>query len=576
MGLRKMTVDVATMSSNPRVYEDKESRFRFNTSGYTEGIRELIEKNISSWLRGQPNLHSDTNEVFSRLLVKLEEANEDFDPDINKTGDVRQYIFQNLNWIKQEIYTEKENRKGDDYHDRFITEEDRSSEETTQRTTEEELFHSGHYEEIDDDLYFDEQEARQLLVETLDLLKVCESTLMVSDTNKVNALRFIQAELAHARYVEEEIKLEKTYSDTGVDSQVFKAKRSFDLSVSYGLSVTSNFKHVLKKRISEDYISSGRLYTAYKNLLRACHKLTIPIIELDADKIMTDEYIRELRILLNRKNTVCITEYDLEEFEIEVTPIDIKKQELRKQLIEEGVSPKRILHYFDENVLSDLSRLKASEFRKLDTIVEKVKHSDNLYKKEYKFANHREGDKHVNKIMEESEEFKRRVRTVHTTLLTGYGYHNDKRGFVELKGVFSEESLRHIKSSTTRFFNQMLFDDPEQIRKLYQLVQDKVIAPSQRKIVADGNGFLKYEDNGFYFHLISDEFGARGSENDRFIFNKWLINEKGFIVSKFLDAEAKVKEDLKVYRTPNQRGLEGLIIKTITGKMILNGVKEDV
>lgn len=557
MGLRKMTVDYVSLSKDAEVNDlSIRDRLLNNTSGVTSGMHEkMMNQIIAGFLRENPHLGLEAVDVFAKVVDKLTAVSSpDFDADKSDTN-IESYCIQMWYYAKKEITQEFSHAK----ETAFVSDDDKRGDEEIKSSTEDLMLKQNRFEIIEDTLSDDE--ARATLVESLNTIMNYQDLLMTTKKNHINALRVLQAHISYEEFLNEQHRITKKTNKP--DSQIPHVSQSSELIVSYGGNATDNIKNGLKRKLAEHFVSAKEqdgLYKAYLNLMYACDQLEIPIVELDAEKIMDRDYLKSLYLINRYKQTICVSEYDLEEFQGSLTAIDVKEMYVKDELAREGVPSERIPHYFTPDITSKLYRVKISDLRRLDGIVDKVKQTHITFMEESKFAGMKEKDKTVSEIKTHTREYKERYRRARTTILIG---HED------LLGPLSEESLKIIKRSVEEYFSNILLEMPTAIPAFYERVRKQYIFPN--KLVADNNGFLMYP-NGMYFQIDGEAFGSVGSEKSKqFIFNKWIVNERGFIVSKFLDADVRTGENLKVMRAGKKRGFSSLIIKDIINNTILNG-----
>lgn len=572
MGLTKHIVDYILTPREGIRYSSKAERFKHNTSGRSSGGRDIVMTAIKATLNKHPELAMTPEDVYHKILEKLEDSGLEFNVNKMRITDIDKYALKIVNYTFRSIFQEikKKNKKGEKEIE-LVTAEDRSGDETKKVTLEDEMFRLGMLDSgFEDERSFTEQDARVLLVQSLDHLKMFSDTIFSQRDKEVNALKPLQHVYAYERFHEEQERLERKNKDAMKDPRVSRVSNKKDMGASIGLDYNTYFKQTLRMVLVEDYqTKERRLFRIYKDIMTALNRLNIDVVWIDADEVMTDEYIRKLKQALDRDRTICISEYDIEELDLNITAVDVKTDFVRDTLVKSGVPQDKIPQCINRDVLDRIYQVKASEFRKLNMIISDIQHGYNVYTDSNKFATMNKGDKNVKDIQRNTPEYLDRERYVNTTLLRGFSTKKkDEEIFVP--GPFSDECLEIIKKVTTEFFDDLWLNDPMRALSLQQQGID--IIERTPKLKTDGNDFVQY-DNGWYFFMQTDKpFHEVKNENNRLRMNKWLVNTKGFFVNKFVDALVREGEELEPHSACKRGKFDMLIIKTFDGEVIPTGL----
>lgn len=592
MGLRKYIVDYINLPEEGRFYESTAERFRENTSGYESGGYQFVNKTIKSAFAKTKGslgaLRITPDEIFIKLSDKLEFSSTDYEIDRMEDGKVQNTVSEHIDYLFKDLYGEVKKLKRDGKStSNLVLENDQKSNSNGNKvkTTQAHLIQEGKTGIDDsDDFTFTKQDAIHLLIQSLELLKVYNDTVFRNGDETYNSFKLIQHTFAISRFKEEQNEVEAHGDEAMQNSSVSRASNKDDISGSIDMGYRKYFKQNLQKFLAEDAATERQLLSVFTDIAKACQRLSIDPVWLDADKIMTQEYIMGLKFLVNQEYTITISEYNFEQLNMQDTLPDLKLGFVRQELINNNIKAEEIPMCFNNNIVEKIKSVKASEFRKLATISNDIVLNYLDSKRKNQFIETRKTMKNKKSTLQHTKEYLARIRIAHNGVLHGYSMYDAKKGDDFLvAGVFSPPSIEIINREIDAYLDKLLMEDTEKMFKLMDMVE-KVISNSSEPLISDGNGFL-YTDttdekgnryNKYFFITLSNEpFGSITDNNNVYHLDKWLVNEKGFIVSKFSDAFL-VEGGEPIYATACSRNrLDGLIIKTVSNETIYHGKNDE-
>lgn len=589
MHLTRHWVDYVTLyRKKPNaVWLSKTERFRQNTSGSKYGDREYVFSLIEG-LANSPYVDKkvyDFDAIYQKLMDKIEIV-EDFNVNRMSLNDIR-YGFKHYVWnpVVKEIKTNtfKSNKEASIINFVDENEKEASGEDERVMSTSDILYRNGSLSDEFEDIDYDEHRAKLDIIESLEVIQRYNESRFVTtkDKHELNSLRLLQNAIALERIKEESERIENM-KGTVQKSHLKSVTSSNKSSGSLGIGDKSYFLGTLKTILHLDTIGERTLLKNFVKFYKAVDYLGVDIVWLDADKIVSLDYIQKLKSAIYDDSVVFVSEEDLQLLDANVNFHDYKVNGVRQGLESiKDLNKREIVNTFNDKNLFKINKIKASELRKISNLSKEMFDDYVSSNKHNNFIGASEGQKRDTDLLKNTVEYYQRVREVETTFLT--------RGFTvdtgedtkTIPGVLSGVSISIINRSVDKFFDELLDKDFDRYQRLSLMAFDKympnyIFEGNKYKVEEDNNGFLFFnytDEKGItYRKYITENLGtfkvSTQDNSPKIEMNKWLVNNRGFYVNKFVDGLVRSGKATAKVHFGNIEDGTAFIIKDFEGKEI--------
>lgn len=589
MHLNRHWVDYVTLNRKTAnaVWLSKTERFRQNTSGSKYGDREYIVKLIED-LANSPYVDKkiyDFDAIYQKLMEKIEVV-EDFNVNKMSLNDIRngfmKYVWDH---VVKEIRTKTFKTNKEASVTNFVDENEKESSGEDERlmSTSDILYRNGSLSDEFESVDYDKQRAKLDIIESLEVIQRYNESRFVTTKDKIhiNSLRLLQNAIALERIKEESERIENM-KGTIQKSHLKSVTSSNKSSGSLGIGDKSYFLGTLKTILHLDTIGERTLLKNFVKFYKAVDYLGVDIIWLDADKIVSPDYIQKLKSAIYDDSVVFVSEEDLQLLDANVNFHDYKVNGVRQGLESiKDLNKREIVNTFNDKNLLKINKIKASELRKISNLSKEMFDDYVSSNKHNSFVGASEGQKRDSDLLKNTVEYYQRVREVETTYLTrGFTLDNGEETKI-IPGVLTGVSLAVINKSVDKFFDELLDKDFDRYQRLSLMAFDKympnyIFEGKKYKVEEDNNGFLYFnytDEKGItYRRYITENLGtfkvSTQDNSPKIEMNKWLVNTKGFYVNKFVDGLVRSGKATAKVHYGNIKDGSAFILKDFEGKEI--------
>lgn len=558
-------------------------KYVYNGKGGRETILKRIELSLS-----KSNLRISPEEVYDKLIDELHRVG-DYDDDRGETNTVQKYVTSVvLNNLMKTLSTFDSPLYDPHYHSEGWVSPEEADPDRKILPTEMAMESSGSslmFSLPEDSMASTEEKrlARRELVMYLDQLYNFQISSSSNKDEEVvtNQLKLIQMHLAHEVVKEEAAFVESVIGNAqkqalGNGSKPDSRKvRRFTKSVNQEGNDDKYHTRIARSSVFHDFTKDPTervFFTAAVGIQKCCDILEIPLVLLDAQKIMKAAYIRDLFSRLNGQSTLCITEYDLLEYQQPFTYADAYLEAIEEEVktikVNGSTLPNSKMHLvITPEVRRAITGVKLEELRDFNKFVKATATRGVEVWRDRPSSRAEIGPKAA---ADASVERANRINNDTRMATYSVAVHQDGRGTTK-KGPAHPDTISYIREITKTHRLEMLrngtskpFDERQKLILdiIYDAYPNDVLEWQHTYLFnRTRNEFVKVNVSSHIFNAPPAEDKSHKG------FCDFLINEDGYLVSNYISVYVPHLDDTRYYYNLETE-FAGLIILTPDKKVV--------